>query len=82
MMTREEICTKIETLFPELGECWIELGVEWDETKRAWVVDLMGDGRDLVTYLENEDAEACIMGEQCVALGVQIAQLKSRGASS
>lgn len=76
-MTREELCTKIETLYPELGQCWIELGVEWDETKRAWVVDLMSGGRELITYLENTDAEACMLGEQCLALGVQIAQLKS-----
>lgn len=76
-MTKEELCTKIEAIYPEIGQCGIDVGVEWDEVKRAWIVDLKSGGRELTTYLENLDAEACMQGKQCVALGVQIAQLKS-----
>lgn len=77
MMTRSEICQKIETIYPEIGQCGIDVDVDWDETKRVWVVDLKRGGQELTTHLENTDAEACMQGEKCVALGLQIAQLKS-----
>ena len=74
-MDREELCRKIETICPEIGQCGID--VEWDEKKRVWVVDLKRGDQELTTHLENPDAEACMQGKQCVALGLQIAQLKS-----
>lgn len=77
MMTREELCTKIETIYPEIGQCGIDLDVEWEEQKGVWVVDLKSGDRELTTHLENTDAEACMQGKQCVALGLQIAQLKT-----
>jgi hypothetical protein len=77
MMTREQLCTKIEAIYPEIGACGIDVDVEWDEVKRAWVVDLKRGDRELITHLEDQDAEACMQGRQCVALGLQIAQLKS-----
>jgi hypothetical protein len=38
---------------------------------------LKKDGRELQTYLEPEDADGCMVGRQCVSLGLQIAQLKA-----
>jgi len=76
-MTKEELCAKIEAIHPDIGKCGIEVDVEWNEKKKAWVVDLKKGDRELTTHLELQDAEACMQGKQCVALGVQIAQLKS-----
>ncbi len=76
-MTKEQLCTKIEAIYPEIGRCGIDVNVEWDAMKRAWIVDLKKGDRELTTHLENQDAEACMLGKQCVALGVQIAQLES-----
>lgn len=76
-MTKQELCAKIRTIYPELGECGIDVDVEWSEEKKVWVVDLKGGDRELTTHLEDQDAESCMQGKQCVALGVQIAQLKS-----
>jgi hypothetical protein len=76
-MNKKELCAKIETLYPEIGRCGIEVDVEWNEAKKAWIVDLKRDNRELTTHLENQDAESCMLGKKCVALGVQIAQLTS-----
>jgi hypothetical protein len=76
-MTREELCAKIETIYPEIGKCGIDVSVEWDEKKSVWIVDLKSGSQELITHLEKTDAEACMHGKQCVALGLLIAQLKS-----
>lgn len=77
MPSKEELCAKIRAIYPEIGECGIDVDVEWNEKKEAWIVDLKRGDKELTTHLEKQDAEACMRGRQCVALGVQIAQLKS-----
>jgi hypothetical protein len=40
-------------------------------------VDLKKDNQRLKTYLEDVDADKCILGQQCVGLGIEIAQLRA-----
>jgi hypothetical protein len=47
--------------------------VEYDETKKAWVVDLKKDEHKLKTHLELSEADECMEGKQGVSLGLQIA---------
>jgi hypothetical protein len=77
MINREELCDKIRSIYPEIGECGMNVEVQWDGETKAWVVDLSVGDHELQTYLEPDDVEACMAGKQCVNLGVQIAQLKS-----
>ena len=76
MYKNNELCEKIRTVFPDIGECGIDLNVEFDNNKDAWVVDLKKGKHELKTYLEAEDVNKCMDGKQCVGLGFQIAQLK------
>ncbi len=75
MITKEELCTKITKMYPDIGICGIDLDVDYNEEKGAWVVDLKQKGHFLRTYLESEDAQKCLDGKQCVSLGLQIAEL-------
>lgn len=77
MHDKNELCEKIRSIYPDIGECGIDLNVEYDETKKAWVVDLKKDKHELKTHLESQEADECIEGKQCVSLGLQIAQLKA-----
>ncbi|MEW6669879.1 MAG: hypothetical protein AB1512_32115 [Thermodesulfobacteriota bacterium] len=77
MMTEQELCGKIRSIYPEIGRCGMDLKVTWDNENKAWMVDLRKNGRRLATYLEPEDVQACLEGTRCVALGVQIAQLQA-----
>ena len=77
MHDKKELCDTIQSLYPELGECGINVDVEWSEEKKAWVVDLKKDDHELTTHLEPEDADGCMQGNKCVSLGLQIAQLKA-----
>ncbi|MFO8110953.1 MAG: hypothetical protein R6T92_00440 [Desulfosalsimonadaceae bacterium] len=84
MYDKKELCDKIRDIYPDIGECGINVDVEYDEEKKAWIVDLKKDSHELKTYLEPEDAETCMNGKQCIGLGLQIAQLKdniNRGVS-
>ncbi len=76
MHDKQELCSKIRDLYPDIGECGIDLDVEYDKEKEAWVVDLKKGVHELKTYLEPEDADTCMNGKQCIGLGIQIAQLK------
>ncbi len=77
MIDKEELCQKIIALYPDIGQCGIDVSVEFDKSQNAWVVDLKKDKRELKTFLEEGDAEKCMDGKQCVSLGIEIAQLKA-----
>jgi len=75
MYNPKELCDRIRSLYPDLGECGIDVQVDFDGGKNAWVVDLKKDRHELKTYLEPGDADTCMAGKQCVGLTLQISQL-------
>ena len=77
MYDKKELCEKIKGIYPDIGECGIDVDVEYDEKKKAWIVDLKKDKHELKTHLEPAEADQCMEGQQCVSLGLQVAQLKA-----
>jgi hypothetical protein len=77
MIDKEELCRKIIELYPDIGECGIDVNVEFDKDQNTWVVDLKKNKYELKTFLEDGDAEKCMDGIQCVSLGIEIAQLRA-----
>ncbi len=75
MHNTNELCEKIKSIYPEIGECGGDVDVEFDESKNTYVVDLNQGERHLYTHLEPDDADACMEGKECVSLGVQVNQL-------
>ena len=76
MLDGKEICRKITEMYPEIGECGIDIEVTLNQGQKVWVVDLKKGGHELKHHLEYHDADDCMKGKQCVALGLEIAQLK------
>jgi len=76
MYDKKELCEKITQLYPDIGECGIDVNVDYDEEQKSWVVNLKKDHLELKTFLEDGDATLCLEGKQCVSLGLEIAQLK------
>lgn len=76
MYTKAELCKKITDIYPEIGECGIDIDVSYDDEKKAWVVDLIKDSHELKHYLDVPEADECMEGNKCVPLGLEIAQLK------
>lgn len=76
MNEKQQLCEKITEIYPEIGECGINVKAEFNESEKAWEVDLKKDDHHLKTFLDKEDAAGCIEGKKCVNLGIQIAQLK------
>ena len=76
MQKQDELCEKIKQIYPEIGECGINVNVMFDDNNERWVVDLKKDEKELKTFLEPGDAELCMQGKQCVSLGIEINQLK------
>lgn len=76
MVDKAKLCEKIRSIYPDIGECGIDIDVDYDEDKQSTVIHLRKDNKKVKHYLPDEDAEACLAGKQCVALGVEIAQLR------
>jgi hypothetical protein len=76
MHDKQELCKKIIDIYPEIGECGIDVKVDFDANKNVWIVDLVKDKHELKHHLEIPDANDCMEGKQCVSLGLEIAQLK------
>jgi len=62
-------------IYPDIGQCEIDVNVFYHEDQKAWVVHLDRDGKKLETYLEDEEINACMDGKQCVSLGVHVSEL-------
>jgi hypothetical protein len=77
MYDKAELCEKIRTIYPDIGECGIDIDVNYDQDQKSWVVYLKKDHHELKTFLEDSDAERCLLGEKCVGLGIEIAQLRA-----
>lgn len=75
MLNGRDLCNKITAIYPDIGACGIDVKVNFDDSKEAWMVDLRKDAHHLQTRLELDEAEKCLAGTQCVSLGIQVAQL-------
>lgn len=76
MIDKAQLCEKIREIYPDIGECGIDIDVAYDQDQKAWTVHLKKDQHELKHYLEPPDADACMAGKQCVSLGLEIAQLR------
>ncbi len=76
MHDKQALCDKIKTIYPDIGECGIDVDVDWEDAQNSYVVDLKKDNQALRHYLSEEDANLCMDGKQCVSLGLEIAQLR------
>jgi len=74
MYTNQELCEKIQQIYPEIGQCDIDMEVNWDPEKKVWAVDFKKGERHMRHYLEEKDAAACLEGEQCIGLGIDFSQ--------
>ena len=76
MIDKTQLCKKILEIYPDIGQCGIDLDVDYDDEQQRWVVHLEKDAHRIKTYLEDGDAELCLMGRQCVSLSIEINQLR------
>lgn len=77
MYSNVDLCERITAMYPEIGECGIDINVTYDETQKTWLVHLKKGSHALDHYLETLDADRCMEGKQCVSLGLEIAQMKN-----
>ena len=76
MIDKDELFHKIREIYPDIGECGIDVDVALVEANQRRVVDLKKGSRRMKTFLEEGDAEFCLQGRQCVSLGIEIGQLR------
>ncbi|MDA8139007.1 MAG: hypothetical protein M0036_10175 [Desulfobacteraceae bacterium] len=76
MIDKNELCEKIRAIYPDIGQCGIDVDVDYDKDQDRWVVHLKKEDHQLKTYLEAGDAELCLTGRQCIGLSIEINQLR------
>lgn len=76
MFNAKQLCKKITAIYPEIGSCGMDIDVARDLKEDTWVVHLKKDSHSLKHFLELKDANRCMDGKQCVALGLEISQLR------
>jgi hypothetical protein len=76
MVDKEALCKKIESIYPDIGECGIDVNVDYNDELKSWAVYLKKGNQEVKHYLDENDAALCMDGKQCVSLGIEISQLK------
>lgn len=77
MVTKQEICKKIEEVHPKMGVCGVDFDVEFDKKAKAWAVDFHQGHQHLRTFVEDEEADTCLEEDRCLSLALQIGQLRT-----
>ncbi len=72
--TIEGLKGMIFEIHPEIVQHALNLSVNFDEAKNAYVLTFSRSGRELKTYLDKQDADECMEGKKCIHLGVQIGE--------
>lgn len=73
-LTKAELKSKITELFPEIDKYGIELDVEMDKSKNAWLAKFKKGEHDLFTHMDEKDVEDCMAGVKCYRVGIQLGQ--------
>ena len=68
------LAAKIREMYPEIGTYKLKMDVSFDPATQAWLVKLTKDAHELLTHVEQKDAEDCLKGVKCVCLTHQIGQ--------
>ena len=76
MIDKQELCQKITEIYPDIKGCGIDVDAFYSTAKGSWIIELKKGDHKLQHHLAKHDAADCIEGKQCVALGLEIAQLK------
>lgn len=76
MVTRKQICSKIESIHPDMGVCGRDYEVSFDRKQKAWSVDYHEGKHHLKTFLEADEADSCLEKDRCIPLALQVGQLK------
>lgn len=76
MYSKNQLCDKIRSIYPDVGKCGIDIKVDFDNKNNAWSIQLKKEKKRLKTFLETEDAASCMENRQCLGLGWQVYQLK------
>lgn len=74
MMNQADVCERIVSLYPDMGDCGDDISITWDRENEAWAVDFSIDGQQIRHYLEDDDAAACVLGRQCIGMGIEFGQ--------
>ena len=72
--TQAALADKLYELYPELQKFNIQLSLEFDEEKDAWLVKFQKGDTRRYAILDKKDADACMDGYVCIYLGVLIDQ--------
>jgi hypothetical protein len=72
--TKVALEDKILEMYPEVRQHGINISLDFNEEKNAWIIKFKKAHHELTTHLEKQDADDCIEGKKCVYLGVQIGE--------
>lgn len=72
MYTNVALKDKVMSMYPEIALHHISVGLDFSEDKNAYVIHFKKNSRELLTYLDRDDADECMNDIKCVHLGVKI----------
>lgn len=72
--TQVSLENKLLQLYPEIQKNQLNLSLNFDEMRNAWVVCLEKGGHSRYAFLDKKDADDCMEGRQCLYLGALIDQ--------
>ena len=64
MIDKNELCQKIQEIYPDIGECGIDVNVAFDQANQRWTVDLKKDSHQLKTFPEEGDIERSLFWQK------------------
>lgn len=68
----EQLKAKLHEIYPEIEQFGLRMELHFDQDQGAWMATFAKGENTLSTHLEEQDVEACLRGQECYHLGIQL----------
>jgi hypothetical protein len=71
-VSKDDLKAKLHQIYPEIEQFGLSMDLSFDQDQNAWMATFTTGEHTLSTHLEKQDVEACIRGQECYHLGIQL----------
>ena len=69
-----DIEKQLHEMYPEIKQYGVDLNIDFNPEKNAWIATFKKGEHELWTHLEEQDVENCFQGKECYHFGIQLGQ--------
>ncbi len=76
MYDKKELCERIKSIFPHVGDYGVDFDVERDALENRWQIRMKKGEKEYSAWIDEKEAGLCMEENTCIGLLADIAQFR------